>query len=359
MRLYFDTLLDRILEVGWSREFCRAGGYHRTAVSVVRRSREVAQYISVRADETRSKTEILATAHAGVCYLPLNRLRAWPDVPGSAFRCHIWRRVEEFLPGSGPRSWRIGNEHDAKIAADEISALLDECVLPKLDGLWTIEGLIEAWSQDVDKVVHPVFETDRARWLEQLRQLLLLAPHLRLVKPPPDLPKRGAKHYLEGDWILVPFDDRPGYALGLVARVSPTCSVMMGGFFFGPSVDSPPTAERLRTLRPSDALTAEIFGNAGLLYCGWPIIWHSPNWGVERELWRLPDFGRIDVVDWSIGYRTTYHPDDPAVCIRELRCSAEEARTLPNDGIGWLPLSLRLALFPETWHPDPRNPPIW
>ncbi len=348
MKRYIDNLLDHLLSIGDEM------GYRKVGTSLRRQTREMVHYISQKREYVsardrliNNRDRVIISVVIGVCYIPLNRLRGWPDFPPSAMRCHVQRRIEEFLPEPTSLTWEIQSEAEAEATASDEVKLLNRHVFPMLETVWTIEGLITAWNRPDGTVLHPLFETDRTRWLEQLQELLPLSPQRRLVRPTAVV-RRDRKCYLEGDWILVPFDKGDGFAVGIIARVN--LKGILAGFFFAPAVDAPPPVEQLQLMTPEEAVDIERFSDVGLLDDGWPIIWRSPNWGVERELWRLPDFGRVDSVDTSIGFRTTYDPDDPAVRIREVRCSADEARSLPHDSFSGhisLQIGLRMILAPD------------
>ena len=164
------------------------------------------------------------------------------------------------------------------------------------------------------------------------------------------------KLYREGDWFLVPLDRRPGqYGLGLVARVGRRG--LLAGFFFGPVLDRVPSRTEWRAraegLRPADALLVQQFGDLGIQDEAWPVLGQSPRWSIEREGWRLPDFGYVDPVSPTRGYLRSYDPDDPSKFIGETECSAEEARAhFPDDLAGHVALQavLTKALLAQDNH---------
>jgi hypothetical protein len=144
--------------------------------------------------------------------------------------------------------------------------------------------------------------------------------------------------YKEGDWFAVPLDDG-GYALGLAARVSRGGIVL--GYFFSPRYENVPSAADSFGLTPSNAIDVCMFGDLGLLHGKWPVICQSPQW--RRDAWPLPEFGRFELMDHTVAYRTAYDENDLSQFTSETRVSPEEAHCLPDDCLhGYLALESHL-----------------
>ena len=112
------------------------------------------------------------------------------------------------------------------------------------------------------------------------------------------------------------------------------------GYFFGPRRESVPRLDELRSLGPSDSVLVRKFGALGLQEGKWPIVGRFGNWSMED--WPLPDFGRIDSMT-GMAWRVRY-PDDLDGLGQETRCSIEEAKALPEDGLsGYGALEIRLT----------------
>lgn len=144
--------------------------------------------------------------------------------------------------------------------------------------------------------------------------------------------------YKEGDWVGVPLP-RGGYGLGIVARKS-RGGVLLG-YFFGPRLKRIPAEIDTCDLNSANAILIAKFGDFGILYGDWPVIHRPSAW--RRKDWPLPDLGRLDIMNPQIGYRTTYNEDNLTECIREVKVSAEEAKSLPKDCLsGFLALATHL-----------------
>ena len=137
-----------------------------------------------------------------------------------------------------------------------------------------------------------------------------------------------ALQYREGDFFAVPLREG-GFATGLVARSGPKGRVLLG-YFFGPRRTEPATLADVRRFVPGDAILVARFGDLSLQKQEWPIIGQAA-W--NREMWPVPDFGRVDTVSGNLGWRVSYADDDPTVVDREIECSPGEALLLPRDSL--------------------------
>ncbi len=154
------------------------------------------------------------------------------------------------------------------------------------------------------------------------------------VKP---MPRRKIT-YQEGDWITLPLKGG-GYGLGIVARVGKGGVIL--GYFFAPRYPKLPTAQDTKGLSASDAILIARFGDLGLLRDEWHVVCHAENW--KREEWLMPEFGRIDRVETSTGYRTLYHEDRLTEIVQCVKVSAYEAVQLPHDALcGYMALAIHL-----------------
>ncbi len=141
--------------------------------------------------------------------------------------------------------------------------------------------------------------------------------------------KRKALPYGEGDWFAVPLSGG-GFALGIVARMAPNGTVLLG-YFFGPRLPDIPALDGLLTRRPQDALLVSKFGDLGLSGLRWPVIGKLPQW--DRTVWPMPDFGRDDLLRDDVYWRVRYPGDNPNGEPYETRISKAEYDQLPEDGI--------------------------
>jgi hypothetical protein len=134
--------------------------------------------------------------------------------------------------------------------------------------------------------------------------------------------------YREGDFFAVPLRDG-GFATGLVARSGPKGKVL-SGYFFGPRRTEPATLAVAGCCVPHDAVLVARFGDLSLQKEEWPMIGQAA-W--NREMWPVPDFGRVDTVSENLGWRVTYADEDPNEVYREVECSPKEALFLPRDSL--------------------------
>jgi hypothetical protein len=140
--------------------------------------------------------------------------------------------------------------------------------------------------------------------------------------------------YKEGDWFAVPMDNAT-WALGMAARVSRGGGVL--GYFFGPRRLEVPAAGETRGLNANNPIDICKFGDIGPINGEWPVIHQTDDW--RRDQWPMPAFGRVDLVDPRIGYRSIYRDDSIEGLVTETRVTAEEARSLPYDcSYGYLAL---------------------
>jgi len=147
---------------------------------------------------------------------------------------------------------------------------------------------------------------------------------------------RGRVRYSEGDWIAVPLP-HGGYGIGLIARKGRRGVLL--GYFFCPRYDRVPDERATDGRKASEAILVEQFGDLGVLSGDWPVVKTASDW--KRTEWPVPDFGWVDSVNPAVGYRTTYS-DDLDECVREVRVSADEARSLPEEGLsGFIALTIR------------------
>ncbi len=136
---------------------------------------------------------------------------------------------------------------------------------------------------------------------------------------------RGKLPFAEGDWFAVPLTGG-GCAVGLVAR-SPKHGKVLFGYFFGPRIYELPKLEELKRYSPSNALLVGIFGDYSLYRGEWPVLGCLGAW--ERTDWPMPFFSRVDEKGKAV--KVKYSDDDPSVCISEVPCSIDEAKSLPED----------------------------
>lgn len=143
--------------------------------------------------------------------------------------------------------------------------------------------------------------------------------------------RRGAKQkYREGDWFAVPLDSGK-YALGLIARSTRKSPSISFGYFFGPARGSVPLLSDLEGLQLGDAIWLSQFGNGGLHDRTWLVLGQSPDW--NRADCPMPAFAHKDAPIPDRYVRREYPNEDPGIHPTQQRISAEEAATLPEDGL--------------------------
>ncbi|MEK6234968.1 MAG: immunity 26/phosphotriesterase HocA family protein, partial [Planctomycetales bacterium] len=92
--------------------------------------------------------------------------------------------------------------------------------------------------------------------------------------------------FAEGTWFGVPLHQE-GYAVGVVARHSPSKEIVLA-YFFGPRRDSLPETSQLQHLTPDDSLKVLMVGFLGLKEGSWPIIGKTTTW--SRDCWPIPQY---------------------------------------------------------------------
>ena len=153
------------------------------------------------------------------------------------------------------------------------------------------------------------------------------------------------KKVSEGECYAVPLRDG-SYGVGVIARAGKRGALL--GYFFGPRHSTIPTSGSLHTLRATDAVLCEMFGDLGIQLNEWPYVGRIEPW--DRSQWPLPQFGRIEDEARGIAWIASYDDRDVSVQTEERRCTIEEARRLPPDsttGYGAVEIRLRMALSGE------------
>lgn len=105
----------------------------------------------------------------------------------------------------------------------------------------------------------------------------------------------------EGTWFAVPLRTR-GFAVGVVARTTPTGGIVLAYFF--PGVwESPPGIDDMKEMGVQRAIRLLRVGDLGLTNGTWQIIGVDPVWC--REDWPVPKFVRRDDLSrraWIVEY---------------------------------------------------------
>jgi len=131
--------------------------------------------------------------------------------------------------------------------------------------------------------------------------------------------------FSEGTWFAVPLRVA-GYAVGRVARHSPTGDVILA-YFFGPKREAVPNLDEIEHLEPANAIKALRVSELGLLDGSWLIIGDSLRW--ERERWPIPAFIRKDPLSQT-AWRVTYSDNDPNSVPSEVRIPYETTGLEPD-----------------------------
>lgn len=140
------------------------------------------------------------------------------------------------------------------------------------------------------------------------------------------MPRR-KQHYEEGDWFAVPLQGG-GYALGLIARMKPNSSGLLG-YFFGPRYSEIPKLAAAAQLHSTDAIERLIFGDLDLLERNWPVLGALPGW--NRQQWPLPSFAGRDLVSGRPHIRT--YDEDSLEMVSERWVRDADIAGLPQDGL--------------------------
>jgi hypothetical protein len=120
--------------------------------------------------------------------------------------------------------------------------------------------------------------------------------------------------FAEGTWFGVPLK-QGGFALGRVARHSPSKEIVLA-YFFGPKRDVLPKIEELQSLTAEDAIKVMMVGYLGLDSGSWPIIGSSEPW--DRADWPIPWFIRRDELSGT-AWAVSYADDNPNQVVSEER----------------------------------------
>jgi len=134
--------------------------------------------------------------------------------------------------------------------------------------------------------------------------------------------------YREGDTFAVPLKSG-GFAVAVVARISPGGRVLLG-YFFGPRLKTSPAGPLVPQLRNGDAILVARFGDLGIIRGEWTPLGQVP--GFTRNAWPMPVFHR-QVLLGGPPVRVQYRDDDPNSVPRESPISENEAKLLPEDGL--------------------------
>jgi len=119
-----------------------------------------------------------------------------------------------------------------------------------------------------------------------------------------------------------------GYGIGVVARMDGGGGIL--GYFFGPKTGHLPSLEVARGKEASDALLVCKLGDLGLLKDIWKVLGRIEPW--RRAEWPIPVFLRTDRVSGT-HHKVIYADDNLLREVDLLPCSAQEAATLPEDGL--------------------------
>jgi hypothetical protein len=136
-------------------------------------------------------------------------------------------------------------------------------------------------------------------------------------------------NYPEGQWFAVPLTP-DGFALGIIVRGSSKTKGGLG-YFFGPKYFKLPTGEDTQNVGASDAVLITWFGDLGIVQGDWPLIESTRIF--KREVWPVPKFARIDLVDNSRGWLVEYDQAGTGFTspLRETPCPAHRLAGLPKD----------------------------
>ena len=105
----------------------------------------------------------------------------------------------------------------------------------------------------------------------------------------------------EGTWFAVPLRSK-GFAVGVVARTSPSGGVVLA-YFFRKVWQQPPPFDEVGGLGRQDAVRALRVGDLSLVSGTWPVFARDPDW--HREEWPMPSFLRKDDLSrkaWLVRY---------------------------------------------------------
>lgn len=132
--------------------------------------------------------------------------------------------------------------------------------------------------------------------------------------------------YQEGSWFTVPLDS-DGFAIGLVARVSPSYGIILAYFFnkryfFGSNLSE------VETLKPIDAIKVIQVGDLGIINGEWKVIGKLPDW--NRSLWKVPNFVRREEFSGRI-WLVKYADDNPNLVLSEELVTNDEGENLETD----------------------------
>ncbi|HLI96648.1 MAG TPA: hypothetical protein VKT72_11260 [Candidatus Baltobacteraceae bacterium] len=151
------------------------------------------------------------------------------------------------------------------------------------------------------------------------------------------------RRYKTGDWIRVPL----GGDTDVVALIARACQSRLYGYFFAVPSSQAVTHERLRALRPHDALAALLFGAAPIEQARWPIV--ATSLGFDRDAWPFPAFAsrgafgdawtqvRYDPATLQIVERRAIDAQSAAALADARFASAHEAEALLRRRIGGEP----------------------
>lgn len=135
--------------------------------------------------------------------------------------------------------------------------------------------------------------------------------------------------YGEGSCFAVPLRGG-GFAVGVIARVTPRREGIPLGYFFGPRRPEVPALGDLGGLSAADAILVRRFVDLGLVEGTWPLIGRIKGW--DRHDWPTPAFGRFEELSGR-GFKVIYDDSDPSEVVREEQIAPHELADLPSDGV--------------------------
>lgn len=140
--------------------------------------------------------------------------------------------------------------------------------------------------------------------------------------------------YREGQFFLLPLNERGTHAVGLIARVPPRGGVLLG-YFFGPKRREAPGKEWLDGLRPTQAVLACRFKDAQLYRGQWRLL--SVREPFSRAAWPVPAFHRFDGTSTHVpnlqvvqDFRVEYSDDNLITPIRERPATGDDLKLVDD-----------------------------
>lgn len=146
------------------------------------------------------------------------------------------------------------------------------------------------------------------------------------------------RRYKAGDWFRIPLPGRND-ALGIIARADRS---RLYGYFFSVERSDSVAHERLKQLRPSDAVLARFFGGAGLEERRWPIL--ATSLALDPGVWSAPNvpsphFATPDQLEDELRQRIAGIPPETPLAVYEVKTPLDASSFATLDGGGRLQFS--------------------